>query len=1091
MCISTPRSSLVVRFLSVFLLCCSSLYASTDQTGKQKVTVIGTDVTLETVFRQIERQTGLRFMYAVDAVDVKEKVTVMFEKVMLDNVLESLLGKKRIEWVYREGVISLRPTITKNNVILNSDTLLSRFKVSGKLSDSKGNPIPGVTVILKNSVHKGTKSDSEGRFKLEGIKMNETLVLSSIGYKTKEIVVEDQNIVLQMEEVVNKLDETIIRGYGMTTQRFNTGNLVSIKARDLANQPVSDPLLTLQGRAPGVIVTQTTGLQGAKVNIQIRGRNSINSGTQPLFIVDGVPFQPTVAAPPLGSYGALGTTISGLNFINPADIESIDILKDADATAIYGSRGANGVVIITTKKGGVGVTKVDISVNKGWQHVAKKRKLLNTKEYLKMRREAFYNDDETPTIENAPDLLEWDTSRYTDWQRELVGHAASYLDAQANIYGGESIIQYRIGGNYHKETTIFPGDFSNQRGGGHFSFTASSVNQRLKANVTGSYSISKMNYPGADFASNVDLPPNAPAPYNLNGSLNWANYTWRNPYVALVSRILDAQTTNMVHNIEVNYRLFPTVLFKFNLGYNELVNSGFMGTTIAGAEPRLLASARASATYTSSKIRSWISEPQISYNETLGNGNIDLIVGATMLGNKQDNQYVFTGGIESDELIRNPAAANSYSVRSLNSKYRYIAFFGRVGYNLEEKYLFNITYRRDGSSRFGPNKRFASFGALGVGWIFSQEKFVKNMVPFLSYGKLRASYGITGNDQIGDYQYLDQYEFQEYPYQGTKGLRVLGLFNPDFEWEKTQKAEWGIETGILKDRVIFSTSYYRNKSSNQLSGYNLPNMTGYSFVTGNLPAIIQNIGWEFLLTSQNVKREKFSWSTSFNLTVPRNKLIAYDGPNNSLKVGRALSVIDLYEFMGVNASTGIYQFANSEGKPVSISDGADNKRATVNLAPTLFGGFQNNISYGGLSIDIFFQFTKQQGKNGLFNENILPGSPRNQPKEVLERWQKVGDLTNIQRFNQNFQLFNDNAYKGVYSTAGYVDASYIRCKNIAISWQILEAWRKKLKINSGRIYILGQNLFTISRYKGWDPETQSLTVIPPLRNITVGIQVGL
>lgn len=1088
--ISTPRSNLVVRFLSVFLLCCTSLYASADQTGKQKITVIANDVTLETVFKQIEKQTGLRFMYAVDAVNVKEKVTVAFDKVILDDVLGSLLGKKGIEWVYREGVISLKFSNASSPAIRQIDlTAAPLINVSGRILDANGKPIPGATIMVKGT-KKGTKTDSDGSFIIVGVEENSILLVSSIGFETKEFAAQERNLLIKMNEVIGRLDETVIVGYGITTQRLNIGNVVSIKADEIAKNPVSDPLLVLQGRVTGMTVNQTTGLSGGQIKVQIRGLNSIKRGVQPLFIVDGVPYEPNMNAAPLGGYGALGTTISSLNFINPADIQSIDILKDADATAIYGSRGANGVILITTKKGNIGNAKVDVNINNGWQSVDDRLNLLNTEQYLEMRREAFKNDGVNPDAGNAPDLFVWDTTRYTDWQDKLIGGTAKYMDAQIGISGGTTAVQYVLGGNYHRETTIFPGKFPSQRGGAHLNIIGNSQNQRLRTSLTANYIISKTNFPGFDFANYINLPPNAPNPYKEDGSLNWENSTWDNPYAQLHTNSLDGQTTNLISNIDISYRILTDLNIKLNIGFNELRGSAFTGSTIAGVDPSYQQYFSASGNYTNNKTQSWITEPQLTYSKSVGKNLINLLVGATLLGNKSDNQYISMGGINQDALIRNPGSATSYFVTGGGNSYRYMAFFGRLSYNFDNKYLMNLTIRRDGSSRFGPNSRFANFGSIGAGWIFSEAGFLKEALPFLSLGKLRGSYGITGNDQIGDYMYLDQYKFVDQKYMDQKGLKVMGLFNPDFVWEKTRKGELGLEMGFLKDKIFFNASYYITRSDNQLLDLPLPEMTGAASVTGNLPAIIRNTGFEFILTSQNLKSSHVEWSTSFNLSVARNKLVAYDQSyGTNVKEGQSLSEKYLYEVYDVDPASGVYRFLNKEGKP-DIGLSADAFHTSVNLAPAFFGGLQNNIRFRNFNLGFLLQFVKQKGASGTFFPYSVPGSKSNQPVAVLERWRKIGDHTAIQRFSHDFSLYQDySAWLG--SDRMYVDASFIRCKNIYVSWEIPGRLKQSTGVNSARIYLQAQNLFTITRYPGWDPETQTVTSIPPLRVVSLGFQISL
>jgi len=1097
MYISTPRSNLVVRFLSVLLLCCTSLYASTDQTGKQKVTVVGNDVTLETVFKQIERQTGLRFMYAVDAVDVKEKVTVMFEKVMLDEVLENVLRKKGIEWVYREGVISLRREV-KTSVL---DTVATRIepqlkRIVGKVFDSKGAAIPGASISIKGTT-KGTITDNNGQFILQDVGKNAVLTITSIGFKPIEAIAKSEKITLYLEEAVGSLDEAVIIGYGTTTKRFNTGNVSTVKAEDIERQPVRDPLLALQGRVPGMTVSQTTGVPGGQIKINIRGLNSLKSGTQPLFIIDGIPFDPSVYPPnpsvPSGSFGATGNILSAFSFINPNDIESIDVLKDADATAIYGSRGANGVVLITMKKGKLSNSNVSLNYYSGIGNVSRKRKLLNTPQYLEMRREAFLNDNVEITTNRAPDLLLWDTTRYTDWQKELVGRTARYNDFQASLTGGNSGIQYIISGNYHKETMIFPGDFSNQKGGAHFSLTGKSPNSKFSTTLTGNYAVDKTIAPRVDLAESITLPPDAPPAYNSDGSLNWAlnpatgAETWANPYVGLMANPFESHSSNLIGNVESSYKLLPELLVSASIGGSKLQVNTFGGSMIAGFNPKNRSFATASADFTNSETQSWIFEPRINYRKKISSGVMDAMVGATFLGNKTESDYLSVNDIKDDALIRNQAAGTSYIVYNSENKYKYCAVFTRIGYNFDGKYLMNFTLRRDGSSRFGPRRQFANFGAVGIGWIFTEEPFVQ--LPFLNYGKLRASYGITGNDQIGNYQYLDRYDFTNLTYQGQKGLKVVGVFNPDFAWEQTKKAEIGLELGLYKDRIFFSNSYYINRSSKQLTSFLLPSMIGAYSLTGNQPATIQNSGWEMAVTTRNIKHVNFEWSTSLNLSISRNKLVSFTG-NGAINArqGRSISERLLFKIAGVDPNTGDYLFIGDKDELVSYDKALP--IFPMDLVPSYFGGIQNSFRYKTLSLDVFLQFSKQKGAAGLYQESRIPGSRWNQPVEVLDRWRTLGDVTNVLRFGRGTTSSVYDAYVMMFnSNLGYNDASFIRVKNVSLSWQIPQHWKALLNLVDCRIYFQGQNLFTITSYAGWDPETQSVNVIPPLRILTMGVQL--
>jgi TonB-linked SusC/RagA family outer membrane protein len=891
--------------------------------------------------------------------------------------------------------------------------------------------------------------------------------------------------------------------------------VVSIKAEDIEKQPINNPLYALQGRVAGLVVTPTTGLAGGAVNLQIRGQNSLNPGGTPLIVIDGLPVVNNIQG--LGHLGLL--QLSALSFINPNEIESISVLKDADATSVYGSRGANGVILITTKKGKIGQTKIDVNIQNGWANVAKKVKLLNTSEYLRLRREGYANagidfintfpfGNPAYTSLVAQDLFLWDTTRYTDWQKELIGGTARYQDIQGSISGGTPTLQYLIGGNYHKETTVFPGDNSDQKGSVHMGLTGGTLNQKFSATVTASYMTDHNTLPGSDFTRQaVTLSPDAPAPYTSEGSLNWAIgptgvRSWDNPYADLF-KLYDGKVNNLVGSASIQYKLFPFLTLKAQAGYNELKGASFrMVAPFAGRSPEEM-NGFASSNFNTSSVKSQSFEPQINYHSQINKGVIDLLVGGAIQNTITEDQLLNASGFTSDALLRNLASATNITGSNTSSQYRYCALFSRLSYNWENKYLLNLSARRDGSSRFGPGNQFGNFGSLGIAWIFTQEPFIRSNIPFISYGKFRFSYGSSGNDGIGDYQYLERYQPVTGldPYLGATGYRTTGLFNSYYAWEVTRKMEWGLETGFLKDRILFSTSYFRNRSGNQLLGYPLPSMAGPGRLLYNLPALIQNTGIEFTLNTENIKSKYFSWSTSINFTRNRNKLLAYPNLTNSPyyvnnDIGQPFTGISkVYNYAGVDPVSGKYQFKDSQGKitltPEDPSRLDGGKYLRVMLDPQFYGGFSNTFTYKGISLEILFQFVKRNGVNPLSTYLFSAGySKNNLPIDFLNRWQKQGDVAEIQKvYGVTNNSLREATNRVLQSNLIYVDASFIRLKNISLSYSIPLLWSRKMHLQNLRVYFQGQNLWTFTKYKGLDPETQSMGSLPPLRVLTAGVNI--
>jgi TonB-linked SusC/RagA family outer membrane protein len=892
---------------------------------------------------------------------------------------------------------------------------------------------------------------------------------------------------------------------------LNTGNIVSVKAVDIEKQPVNNPLYALQGRVAGLQVTPTSGLAGAAVKLQIRGRNSINKDTNPLIVVDGLPIVNNITG--LGHPGlnniSSSNEISAVSFINTNDIASIDVLKDADATSIYGSRGANGVILITTKKGSSGKIQSNFNVQAGLADVSSKMKLLNTQQYLGLRREALANsginlqnapwNDENIQRILFPDLTQWDQNKYTDWQDELIGGNANYNDFQGSVSGGSAIIQFRVAGNYHKETTVFRNDNSDQKGSVYLSLTGATPNQKFKTTINAGYLSDKNILPGVDFTNTaLTLAPNAPSLYLPDRVLNWSTTTsglktWDNPYAELL-RTYDATISNLLASTDISYQFIPSLAFKAAIGFNELRGDAFRKINPMSAQAPGEGSP-ASSTFSTNSVKNLSIEPQLTYHFQIGKGSLQGLAGAAFQSTDSKDQFIIAQGFSSDAQLKNLSAATSYVIQNHSSEYKYMAIFGRLTYNWDDKYLLNVTTRRDGSSRFGPKKQFGNFGSIGTAWIFSEEEFVKNTLPVLSFGKLRVTYGSSGNDNISDYQYLERYQTLDVsdPYLGIKAYQTSGIFNDQYAWETTKKLELALETGLLNNRILLNANHFRNRSDNQLVAKPYASLVGPGSVFINFPAVVQNAGIEVMLNTQNIKNSNFTWSTSLNFTKQRNKLVSFEDFTNSnygyLTIGQPFyGQAQLYKNRGVDPATGRYQFIDKQGKTTFTPD------TTISLFtdPKFAGGISNTFTLGGFSLDFFFQFTRQRGPSPLQSYIQTAGTQRNLPVEFANRWQNQGDVSSIQKvhFLISPAEYQDAANNWVSSDLSFTDASFIRLKNLSLSYDIPVKWQETLKLEKLRIYLRGQNLWTITKYKGLDPETGS-SGLPPLRVLTFGFQVTL
>jgi TonB-linked SusC/RagA family outer membrane protein len=887
------------------------------------------------------------------------------------------------------------------------------INVTGRVVDENNKPLPGATASVKGQAN-ATMTDKDGLFTLTEVQPKATIVINFIGYDKFELSAKPDLGQIKLRVSSNPLDEVQVIAYGKISKRLNTGNVVTVKAADIEKQPVTNPLLALIGRVPGMEITQANGLPGSGVTVRIRGQNSINNGNDPLYVIDGVPYLSQMlhglgnitggsGAPSFTSAGISG---SPLNYINPGDIESIDVLKDADATAIYGTRGANGVVLITTKKGKAGPMRIDVNMQQGWSKVIHFTPWLNTREYLDMRYEAYKNDGvDIKTLQpqgDNYDLTLWDTTRYTDWNKEMIGGIAKYSNLQVALYGGSNNIQYRVGYNYNKQTTVFPGSFGDPKSSVSFSLGSTSDNKKLHLQFTGNYQADKNELPNYDFSNFVSLAPDAPSLRNPDGSLNWAidpatgNETWNNPIASLNDRY-KRKVNNLLTNAVLSYQILPGLEIKTTAGYTDIRSEEVIIHPLSSVAPSAMPFFRRVTNFANSQSNSWIIEPQLTYQTKIAGGALNALIGTTIQQNDSEGQAISAIGFDTDLVMDDIKAAKSLAVNgSLDAVYKYNAIYGRLNYNYNDEYLVNLTGRRDGTSRFGPGKQFANFGAVGLGWIFSKKNFIKANMPFLSFGKIRGSYGTTGSDQVGDYRFLDLYNYQNYTLpQNYLSLVLNGVFNTDLAWEETRKVEAAIELGFLQDRITLSASYYHNRSSNQLTDYQLPGNTGVGSVPANLSATVQNAGWEFTVNTINLQSGAVRWTSSVNLSIPRNKLVSLGSDANNIDkrlIGLPLSTQFVYGFAGVDPATGRYQFYDNTGGLTFRPDTAHNATGfpanvhAINQGAQLLGGLQNSVSWKNFQLDFSFQFTKQFGTTygmGNYPGAFYNANPESQNQPVL------------------------------------------------------------------------------------------------------------
>jgi TonB-linked SusC/RagA family outer membrane protein len=975
------------------------------------------------------------------------------------------------------------------------DNILLNQSISGRVTDEQGKQLPGATVKLKRSEN-GVVTGKEGDFVLDHVPNTEILVVSFIGYQSSEVPYntnQNKSLTIQLKPDANSLNEVQVIGYGTTTRRSNTGSVSTISAKEIEDQPVTNVLSTLSGQAAGVFVQTTNGLPGGNINIQIRGEGSIKAGNNPLYIIDGVPFNSSVGSLTslsVLSTGAVNGQVSPFNSLNPSDIESISILKDADATAIYGSRGSNGVVLITTKKGKSGKTKMDVNVNEGLTEATNIPKLLSPAQYIQMQNAAYANDGITPSSDPnadsyAPQLTTWSNTKPTNWAKYLLGGAGHLTNAAATVSGGNKGTSFTISGNYHTEKTFLPGNNSYDRGGIYANLQHTSENGKFFVQLSHSLTLDNNNLvnPAANISYDLLLPPDYPIG---DGTGNYNFYFGSNP-VAEINATDQTHAINLIDNLLLRYTILKDFDFKISSGYNTIsVNQTQIFPTVS-----LYPGTTNYTNFGKNSNQSYIIEPQFTYDLRYKSTTINFLAGGTYQNTIAQGETIIASDFSSTELMQDLGSATTYVTSNNYTQYKYVSIFGRVTYNLDDKYILNATIRRDGSSRFGPGKQFGDFGSIGGAWLWDQETFIKNNLPFISYGKLRASYGLTGNDQITDYQYLSTYSNSGYVYEDIPGLKPSRIANPDFHWETTKKLDLALELGFLKNTILINIDRYRDLTSDQLVAYNIPSITGFTSYEANLPAVVENSGWEFELTTKNIKKDKFSWTTTFNLTLPKNELKSF--PNlatssyaNTLVIGQDISRIYGYQFDGLDHN-GLALYSSKSGPAKNNPNSATDSYYTIGKkTPDLYGGIGNTITYGNWSIDILGQFVKQWALGNLM---FTPGAEGYNNYAITSNyWTPAHTNTSIPKPS----TYNDFNY--FQSSANFFNASYFRIKNVAISYSLPKSWITKMNIDQARVFLQGENVLSFWNRNNpfLDPESGTFggtsNNLPPVKSFVIGIQ---
>lgn len=1080
-------------FISLIITVAANCGYAQVYPGAKRLSCKEENITLDHFFRLVYEQTGMTAFYNDEQLNSYERVSVNFRNEPLDNVLARLLRKRGMAWCYRKEVFVIaykRPGDVDLGYLPGEDKRI----ISGIVVNEKGAPMEAVAVMTGDQLN-GMSTAHDGKFVLRDVEPDAKLLVQRSGYKPMVLSSYADSIYIQMIPMVAPLQEVNVTGAAIATL---TGSVSQVKAKEIEESPVNNVLGALQGRIPGLYINQTTGLPGGGYRIRLRGKNSIESNSDPLILVDGVPF-PSVSFNEnfFNMAGTTGANVapSPLNLLSVNDIESIQILKDADATAIYGTRGANGVILINSKSPGESGKGLTANVYSGWGKATNLVHYLNTKQYLEMRNEAFKNDGTEPNPAVDHDLTKWDQNRYTDWQKEMIGGTANILDASLEMKGGNRMWGYRASGLYRQESTVYPSeDFRYKKGGAMLQLRYSSRDQKLKMEWLGNYVADRNFLPTTDMTFFSTVAPNTPEVYTYEGKLNFADSTFDNPYAFLL-QTTKAKSSNFRTYLNTSWEPVKDLVFSVEVGGSNIRTDEVQIIPARSFVPSIGYSDFGISRFYANRYTNGQIDLRGSWKKTIGQEQFALMAGARFQFDDRHREELFAVGYTGDDASMEDTAAAEIveKLDSTKEAFQYQSFYGRLEYKHADKYVLTLTVNRDGSARLA--RRYGTFGTIGAAWIFSRESwFGENSV--LSFGKLRGSYGITGNDRYVRNVNRGTYVWGMAFLKG--GIQPGGLnYTPSHGWEKIRKAELAVDLGLINDRILATFCYYNNRSTDQLLTGRFQtierNPSKDVYMPVNVPAVVANKGFEIDLEGVVFRNSSVRWSTNLNLSFPKNSLVYFPNLegwnyNNFYREGMSLDMLMGFHLKDVDPATGVYRFEDIENNGITLKDRAFGKE----LGPFFYGGWYNNVRYNDFEISCLFRYTKQNNYSYLYSNFITPGGMRNQPVEVLDRWQKPGDETRIQQYTTSIGTPAGSAFGlAQESDQRLTDASYLRLQSLVFAYHLPQKKLLRTKIKSCKLYCQGLNLFTLTKYKGRDPEvTAGPDSYPSLRVVTVGMQLS-
>lgn len=1025
------------------------------------------------------------------------------------------------------------------------------LKVTGVVKDSQQEPLIGVTVKVENG-RDATVTDVNGKFSITVPGKDAVLLLSYVGYVSQRIALNGRQVItVTMKDQSSTLNDVVVIGYGTQKKKDLTGSVGQVSMSELTKAPVLSVGESLEGRLAGVQVSSSDGQPGSPVNIVIRGANSITQSNSPLYVIDGFPIENF-----------------NLSTLNPQDIESIDVLKDASATAIYGSRGANGVIIITTKKGKEGVPVINFNINQAYSNNIKNVQLMDSYDYLRYQIDrdptagSSTNGTPTYTYLTKPNrtLDSYKNAPTTDWQKPFfrTGDLRSYYLA---LRGGTKQTAYSVTGSVDNQdgTAINTGL---KRYQGRITLDQT-VNDKLKVGINANYSYVKQF--GNSFASSLNsgtsnimysvwgssplAPISSIGDVDLDPTTNSLNDYKFNPVMNQKNVVNNLNTANLNVNAYLSYNITRNLVLRVTgvLNNTEIGTENFYNSHTANGDPNTPygSSNGVNGAVSTTKNNNWANENTLTWNKSFGKHNLNVLGGFTESG-QTSNIYGFGANFLPNEELGisglDEGKLNPNSTKATSSLNALVSFLGRINYNYNSLYYLTASFRGDGSSKFSEKNHWGYFPSAAAAWRFTQEDFLKgNRV--LSNGKLRLSYGKTGNNRVSDFAYLPSSAlpaFYSYSFNNNYISSVIPgtIANPDLKWETTDQYDAGLDLSFLHERINLTADVYRKITKNLLLNASLPTSTGYATAYENVGSV-QNQGLELSLSTVNIRNNRFSWTSSFNIAFNSNKVLGlannqesfvsyvqwdnhwFTTPAYIAKVGQPLGLMYGYVWQGNyqysdfnRTATGGYVLKDnvptngnnrSNIQPGDIKykdingDGVVNSQDYTVIGRSLpihSGGFSNNFTYRGFDLNIFFQWSYgnniQDASRMVFEGNVLSSSYLNQFASYSDRWSPT---------NQNSSNFRPGGwFGGGYSSRTIEDGSYLRLKTVQLGYNLPKSLLSRLKISSIRVFASGQNLWTWTKYTGEDPEVSTYNSVltggfdysayPHARTIAFGANVN-